>query len=188
MLGYSLDHTYTLNQCGFDDLKGRDRVVATVIRDAKGEDGRPLFDARLVVFSLSVLSHAGEYNDGGFEVVAVMDQDGEKVAKAEWKDLMYVGEDGLFRTFEDLSEAQQAKVNDDSVIFDPDDIGIGWFDVVYYYVSTRLVRGKDKMKFGDAGNEAGGVFRYYRSAALVFKPAKSDDSSSSDDDGSGDAE
>ena len=101
VLGYSLDHAYTLNQYGFDDLKGRDRVVAIVIRDAKGEDGSPLFDARLVVFSLSVLSHS-DLSDGGFEVVAVMDQAGKEVAKAEWKDLMYVGEDGLFRTYEGL--------------------------------------------------------------------------------------
>ena len=36
LLGYSMEHAYTLNQCGFDDLKGRDRVVANVIRDAKG--------------------------------------------------------------------------------------------------------------------------------------------------------
>ena len=73
-------------------------------------------------------------------------------------------------------------------MFDPDDIGKGWFDVVYSMFQRGWFEEKNKMKFGDAGNEAGGVFRYYRSAALVFKPAKSDDSSSFDDDGSGDAE
>ena len=168
VLGYSLDHTYTLNQCGFDDLKGRDRVVATVMRDAKGEDGSPLFDVRLVVFSLSV-RRGSEDREAFCEVVAVTDQDGKEVTTAELEDIMYVGEDGLFRTFEDLSEAQQAKVDQDDNDFDPDYIGEGCFDVVH----SMFQRGwsEERVEHHDAGNEGGGRTTWYRSAALVFKPA-----------------
>ena len=189
VLGYSLDHAYTLNQYGFDDLKGRDRVVATVIRDAKGEDGSPLFDARLVVFSLGVDTFGYVGEGSSYEVVAVMDQDGKEVAKADWNDLLYVGEDGLFRTFEDLSEAQQTKVNQDDDSFHPNNIGKGESDVLYSMFQRGWFEEKDKMEVRHVCvDDCVVIALWYRSAALVFKPAKSDDSSSSDDDNSGDSE
>ena len=158
-----------MNQCGFDDLKGRDRVVATVMRDAKGEDGSPLFDARLVVFSLMIHSDLVDDLEPEYKIVAVSDQDGKEVTKAELKGLMYVGEDGLFRTFEDLSEAQQSKVNRDENWFHPNHIGEGYFDVLY----SMFERGsfEEEVEHVDAGNAGGGVLTWYRSAALVFKPA-----------------
>ena len=108
---------------------------------------------------------ASENDDPSYRVVAVMDQDGKEVAKAWWKDLMYVGEDGLFRTFEDLSKAQQTKVNEDEkCYFDPGVFGEGWFERGWF---------EQEVEHLDAGNSGGGVL----SAALVFKPAtKSGDS------------
>ena len=175
ILGYSLDHCYTLDRCGFDDLKGRDRVVATVIRDAKGEDGSPLFDVRLVVFYLHATSGRGdaEEPDGGVRVV--MDKDGKEVPETTLEGLMYVGDDGLFRTYEDLSEARQELVEEDDRQFIPEYIGDGYGDKVF----SVFQRGwsVEKVDHHFAGNEGGGKTTWYRSAALVFKPAtKSGDS------------
>ena len=113
-----------------------------------------------------------DHEDPSREVVAVTDQDGKEVATAELKDWMYVGEDGLLRTFEGLSGAEQTKVNQDEDFFHPDYIGKGCFDVLY-----STFQWEEEVEHHDAGNEGGGRTTWYRSAALVFKPAaKSGDS------------
>ena len=166
VLGYSLDHTYTLNQCGFDDLKGRDRVVATVMRDAKGEDGSPLFDVRLVVFFLEVQSCTVDDEQPSVEVL-VADHDGKEVPKTTLEELVYVGDDGLFRTLDDLSDDRQKKVDRDRYLSHPRDIRED--DVRFSVFQHGWC--EDGVEHHHAGNEGGGYTTWYRSAALIFKPA-----------------
>ena len=161
VLGYSLENPYKLQECGFGYLKGHDRVVGTVMRDATDEDGSPLFDVRLVVFDVSI---ATEYIRWDFPctcIRVVVDPDGKEApdtALKEEDEWMFEEEDGLFRRFEDLS-------CDDE---DCDGLGDGDPDVVFAsflrYWSGCEVQ-KDICGVGDWA-------RWYHSPVLVFKPFK----------------
>ena len=175
VLGYSLDHSYTLQRCKLDDLKGRDRVVATVLRDATGEDGSPLFDVRIVVFYLQIVDTNCPQTNAGVEVV--IDLDGEEVSETalkRQKKLMYVGGDGLFRTFEDLSDDHQNKIQNEERwlwFYHPEEVGYEGSEVLYS-VFRRGWEEADVIEYEHTGNEGGGRITWYRSAALVFKPHK----------------
>ena len=160
VLGYSLDHAYTLQRCRFGELKGRDRLVANAMLHAKGDDGSSLFDVLLVVFTLET----EDYKRDRTGVRCVVDQNDEKIENSI-EDPMYVGGDGLLRKKEDLTEDQQEQVREGFSFCKDPKKNPKRFSAFNH---DRFEEGFEEEPY--MGNEGGERTTFYRAGALILKP------------------
>ena len=167
-LGYCLDHEYTLDSFDFGTLKGRDAVVLSVLRNAKDDTGKRMFELSLAAFWHVLECDAYDYdveNNYGIEMIVL--ENGMKkrspckrdaIESSVWCDsVLYSSDDGFLKEFDDLSKDEKETVSDDKESTWGVDIGKS------HKVSVEHHEYR--------GNEGGGTTTTYRSACIIFYPA-----------------